>query len=240
MHGRGRRTSILVPLSQSHTVYSQWRCDLAICIHVVHLYSKLPPAPCTPREAPRAGCDARARGPRRAAVHSEKHRNPFPSGPSWFGAAGASSWGSCWCSERHWILAHTGVPPLCYALVYPGRAFFEGSAPTTGPSLLPAHPRYRRGKEARDRPLAQQRAARLLDQLGVRGHALLRHPRPAVDRVPGRQPRDGGAPRVLEQVLDRHAAEAPFRAQPLGAFRSECLRCRERRFCVDQCSEAHI
>ena len=43
----------------------------------------------------------------------------------------------------------------------------------------------------------RQRAARRLDQLRVRGRTLLRHPRPAVDRVPGRQPRHGGAPRVL-------------------------------------------
>ena len=45
----------------------------------------------------------------------------------------------------------------------------------------------RHAADRRSRPLAQQRAARRLDQLGVRGRTLLRHPRAAVDRVPGHE-----------------------------------------------------
>ena len=49
--------------------------------------------------------------------------------------------------------------------------------------------------------------ARLLDQLRVRGHALLRHARTPVDAVAGRQLRDGRATTVLEQVLHVDGAE---------------------------------
>ena len=81
----------------------------------------------------------------------------------------------------------------------------------------------------------RQRAARRLDQLRVRGHALLRHPRAAVDAVPGRQPRHGSA---LEQVLHVDGPEAHSRrrgrerivasaeAHPVGIaleVRSQCV-----------------
>ena len=63
-------------------------------------------------------------------------------------------------------------------------------------SLMPSRPPQSEAA-AISRPLAQQRAARRLDQLGVRGDPFVLHPRAAVDRVPGRQPRHGGAARVL-------------------------------------------
>ena len=63
-------------------------------------------------------------------------------------------------------------------------------------SLMPSRPPQSEARTDIASP-CRQRAARLLDQLRVRGHALLRHPRAAVDRVPGRQPRHGGAARVL-------------------------------------------
>ena len=57
-------------------------------------------------------------------------------------------------------------------------------------------------------PLAQRRAPRS-DQLRVRGDALLRHPRPAVDAVPGRQLGHRVAARVLEQVDRRSGSAQP-------------------------------
>ena len=57
-----------------------------------------------------------------------------------------------------------------------------------------------RGTQPTSRPLAQQRAARRLDQLGVRGGPFVLHPRAAVDRIPGRQPRHGGVARVLNNT----------------------------------------
>ena len=41
--------------------------------------------------------------------------------------------------------------------------------------------------ERRGRPVAQQQVQTCSDQLGVRGDPLVRHPRPVVDAVPGRQ-----------------------------------------------------
>ena len=56
--------------------------------------------------------------------------------------------------------------------------------------------------------LAQRRAPRS-DQLRVRGHALLRHPRAPVDAVPGSQPRHGRAAQVFKEVLDSTAHRLP-------------------------------
>ena len=61
------------------------------------------------------------------------------------------------------------------------------------------------GQTSQDRPLGQQRAARRLDQLRVRGDPFVLHPRAAVDLVPGGQPRHGGAAQVFKEVLDSTA-----------------------------------
>ena len=73
-------------------------------------------------------------------------------------------------------------------------------------SLMPSRPPQSEARTDIASP-CRQRAARLLDQLRVRGDPFLRHPRAAVDRVPGRQPRHGGAPTVFEQVLDVDGSE---------------------------------
>ena len=54
-------------------------------------------------------------------------------------------------------------------------------------------------------PPARRLDVLYIDQLGVRGDALLRHPRAAVDAVPGRQPRHGGEAQVFKAVLDSTA-----------------------------------
>ena len=84
------------------------------------------------------------------------------------------------------------------------------------------------------RQAVRRRAARRLDQLGVRGDPFLRHPWAAVDAVPGRQPRHGGAPTVLEQVLDDTATVST-------EYLPICWRWPRSRFCVEQCGgRAHI
>ena len=65
-------------------------------------------------------------------------------------------------------------------------------------------------------PLGQPRRS---DQLGVLGHALLRHPRPPVHAAPGSQPRHGQAALVFEEVLDIHGPEASRVVLALGDLR---------------------